>query len=77
MLALEIPNSVVILDDGLARQVAETRGIPYTGTLGVLLDAKRKGFVRAIAPVLDQLQALRFRLAPHTRAAILGLAGEV
>ncbi|MBI3301920.1 MAG: DUF3368 domain-containing protein [Deltaproteobacteria bacterium] len=75
-LALESTDAVVILDDALARQVAETLGIRLTGTLGVLLDAKRAGLVPAVAPLLDQLQALRFRLASHTRAAVLKLAGE-
>ncbi|HXG65668.1 MAG TPA: DUF3368 domain-containing protein [Blastocatellia bacterium] len=75
-LALESSDAVVILDDHLARQVAETLGIRLTGTLGVLLDAKRRGLVSAIAPLLDQLQSLRFRLSPHTRAAVLTLAGE-
>jgi predicted nucleic acid-binding protein len=75
-LALESPGAVIILDDGLARQVAETLGIRLTGTLGVLLDAKRGGLVPAVAPLLDQLQNLRFRLAPNTRDAVLKLAGE-
>lgn len=75
-LALESPDAVAILDDALARQVAETLGIRLTGTLGVLLNAKRSGLVTAVAPLLDHLQALRFRLAAHTRAAVLKLAGE-
>ena len=77
MLALEIEGSVVILDDSLARQVAETRGIHLTGTLGLLLDAKRSGLILQVAPLLDQLQSLRLRLALHTRTAILKLAGEL
>lgn len=76
MLALELRDAVVILDDGLARRVAETLHLRLTGTLGLLLDAKRAGLLPAVAPVLDQLQALRFRLAPFTRAAVLKLAGE-
>jgi len=76
-LALESADAIVIIDDALARQVAETLGIRLIGTLGVLLDAKRAGLVPAVAPLLDQLQALRFRLASHTRAAVLELAGEI
>lgn len=76
MLALESPQSTVVLDDALARQFAETLGLRLTGTLGLLLDAKQAGLVPAVTPVLDQLQALRFHLAPHTRAAVLRLAGE-
>ena len=75
-LALESSDAVVILDDALARQVAVTFGIRLRGTLGILLDAKRAGLVPTIAPLLDQLHALRFHLSPHTRAAILELAGE-
>jgi predicted nucleic acid-binding protein len=76
MLALELHDSVVILDDDLARRVAKALKIRHTGTLGVLLDAKRADLILKIAPSLDQLDALRFRLAPHTRAAVLKLAGE-
>lgn len=76
MLALELKDVVVVLDDALARRVAETLGIQLTGTLGLLLDAKRTGLVSAVKPLLDQLENLRFRLAPHTRAAVLKLAGE-
>jgi uncharacterized protein len=76
MLALESPDPIVILDDGMARRFAETLKIRLTGTVGLLLDAKRAGLVDALAPLLDQLQSLRFRLAPHTRRALLRLADE-
>jgi predicted nucleic acid-binding protein len=76
MLALESHDAIAVLDDALAREAAETLDIRLTGTLGLLLDAKRAGLVAVISPLLDQLQALRFRLAPHTRAAVLKLAGE-
>jgi predicted nucleic acid-binding protein len=76
MLGLELPAAVAVIDDALARQVAETLNLRLTGTLGLLIDAKRAGLISAIAPSLDQLQALRFRLAFHTRIAVLRLAGE-
>jgi uncharacterized protein len=75
-LALESPDSVCILDDALARQVAKTLQLRMTGTLGVLIDAKRAGIIPAVRPLLDQLQSLGFRAAAHTRAAVLELAGE-
>lgn len=76
MLGLEAPGSVLILDDALARRVAQTLQIPFTGTLGLLLDAKRSGLISSVAPSLDQLQDLRFRLSSDTRSTILKLAGE-
>lgn len=76
MLALELDDAVVVLDDAFARRVAESLGLRRKGTLGLLLDAKRKGLIPAVIPLLNQLQELRFRLAPHTRLAILKMAGE-
>ncbi len=75
-LALETPNSLVILDDALARREAALQDIPLTGTLGLLLDAKRAHLISEIKPLLNQLQTLRFRLAAHTYDAILKQAGE-
>jgi uncharacterized protein len=76
MLALESSDPIVILDDALARRSAETLKIPLTGIVGLLLDAKRVGLIERVAPCLDRLQALRFRLSPRTWAAVLRLAGE-
>lgn len=75
-LALETPDSVCVLDDALARQVARTLELRITGTLGILIDAKRAGLVSAVRPLLDQLHSLGFRLAAHTRAAVLKLTSE-
>lgn len=75
-LVLETKDAIAILDDALARQVAETLRLSMTGTLGLLLDAKRHGLIPAIGPLLEQLDALGFRLAPHTRMAVLKLADE-
>ena len=76
MLALEMPGSVALLDDALARRVATAKGIPIKGTLGLLLDAKRAGHLPAVKPSLDRLQELGFRIAQQTRDAVLKLAGE-
>ena len=75
-LALETPDSVCILDDALARRIAGALQIRFTGTLGVLIDAKRARLIPAVRPHLDQLQRLGFRVAAHTRTAVLKIAGE-
>lgn len=75
-LALESADAVVILDDKLARRVAQALGVRFTGTLGVLLDAKRAGLIPHVAPTLDQLDALGFRIARTTRELVLRRAGE-
>jgi hypothetical protein len=75
-LALENGGTTVLLDDSLARRVARTLGLPVVGTLGILLRAKHAGLLSEILPVVDRLGALRFRLHPATRGAVLKLAGE-
>lgn len=74
-IALESHGSV-LLDDALARKHAELFGLRFTGTLGVLLRAKREGHLEAVRPVLDRLDELGFRLGPAARAEVLSLAGE-
>lgn len=76
MLALENRDLVAVLDDALARRVAEMLELKFTGTLGLLLDAKNSDLIPSIAPLLDRLQALRFRLAEDTYKSVLKLAGE-
>lgn len=75
-LALEIPESLLILDDGLARRYAQLLKLEYIGTLGILLKAKKKGYLERVKPILDRLDTLKFRLALSTRNKILKLAGE-
>ena len=77
LLALEHTDPVVILDDALARRHAEGLKIRLTGTLGILLDAKVKGLVPAVTPLIDKLQRLGFHLSRHTRHAVLRMACEL
>jgi predicted nucleic acid-binding protein len=75
-LALESGNAVVVIDDALARRVAAMLGLPYRGTLGLLLDAKTARVVKAVGPLLDRLKSLGFRLSRETESSVLELAGE-
>ncbi len=76
-LALEQAGALVLLDDALARRAARLLEIPVIGTLGLLLKAKQMGLVPALAPVLDQLDRLNFRVHPDTRRHVLRLAQEL
>ena len=54
-LATNHPSALVILDDKLARRIAEMQGFRLTGTAGVLLRAKQKGLVPALKPAHRRL----------------------
>jgi len=47
---LESPESVCVIDDSLARRIAGALGLRFTGTLGILLDAKRAGITTSVRP---------------------------
>jgi hypothetical protein len=55
---------------------AKQLNIKFTGTLGILLKAKQLGLLAILTPILDQLDALGFRLDSSTRIAVLKLAQE-
>jgi predicted nucleic acid-binding protein len=75
-LAIETTDSLLILDDALARRHAQLLRIKMTGTLGVLLKAKQTGHLKAVEPAMDRLEALGFFLDASTRSAVLKLAQE-
>ena len=66
----------VILDDALARRFAVRLRLRLTGTLGLLLKAKKTGQIESVRPYLDRLEALRFRIDAATRRSVLTLADE-
>ena len=53
ILADELKSDVCIIDDKLAREYAKHLGIKITGTLGVLIKAKKRGFIEKVTPYLD------------------------
>jgi predicted nucleic acid-binding protein len=75
-LALETPDSTIILDDYRARKVAEKLKINYTGTIGVIIRAKIKGIIPSIKPLLSKIKQTDFRLTNEVEQQALKEAGE-
>lgn len=55
ILSKEIAADVVIIDDANAKKHAKYLGLPVTGTLGVLIKAKREGLINELKPILYQM----------------------
>ncbi len=66
----------MILDDGPARGAAKRLGLRVTGTVGVLVQARHEGILSAVRPVLDRLEAGRFRMSRELRDWALVQCGE-
>ena len=69
-------DHLFVLDNRHARRHAVTAGLEIIGSPGILLTAKEHGFLDAVQPVVDRLQALRFRLDISVRRKVLALANE-
>lgn len=75
-LGMEVPGTVVIVDERLGRLYAEALKLTFTGTLGILLRAKVEGRIPRIEPLIELLHHSGFRLSARTRAAVLKQARE-
>ncbi len=76
VLALEAGASLVLLDDREARLQAKRLGLQVTGTLGILLRARRLGLIGSLREELERLKETGFRVSPELEDEILRRAGE-
>jgi predicted nucleic acid-binding protein len=75
-LALQHPDCIVLLDDALARKIAQAADLQVWGTLRVLLEAKSMGLTAEVKPWLEKLSLAGMWLSPGIQKRILALAGE-
>lgn len=75
-LALEIPDSILIIDDYKARKIAEQLQLKITGTLGILIKAKQRGFLKSIMPIVKKLKSSGFRISDDLENDIKILSDE-
>ena len=75
-LAGSLSESKMILDDLAARKHARLLGLKFTGSLGVLLTAKKTGLLNAVMPVVERMELSGFRISEAARKEFKDLAGE-
>ena len=76
-MALETPDKVVLLDDALARRVAQAAGLQAWGTLRIVLEGKKAGLTGSVKPLIDRLADSGMWISSEIRARVLALAGEI
>jgi predicted nucleic acid-binding protein len=64
-LALEIPESTLILDDIKARKIAQGLGLNFTGTIGIIIKAKLQNIIPSIEPIIEKIKQTNFRISPE------------
>ena len=76
-LSLELNASRLIIDEQRGRTAAVQLGQAVTGTLGVILLAKKQGHLKAIRPIIVDLLSSGFRLSRALVNKVLLATGEV
>jgi len=75
-LAAENQPSLLIIDDLKGRRLAQKLNLNITGTLGLILAAKKEGVLQQIKPLFERIQSTNFRISPSLLQRILEQAGE-
>ena len=77
VLATELNADLVILDEKLGRFYAKHADLKITGTIGVLIKAKREGIINEVKPLLIELVSKNVWITDKLINEILNHIGEV
>jgi len=76
VLSKELNADLVLIDEEKARKAAVLAGFEVMGLMGVLLAAKRQGFLKSIKSLISELKEKKFRVAEDIVVDILKSAEE-
>lgn len=78
VLAIESAADLLLLDERKARSVAAHLDLDFTGLIGVLVEAKEKGHVTLLKPILEALtKQARFWISSELYNHVLEQVGEI
>ena len=66
----------LLIDERKGREIATRRGIPVTGSLGILLAAKNRGKIKSVTRIIEKMMEGGYRIAPSLLDKVTKLAGE-
>ncbi len=75
-LALELKFGIAVIDEWKGRRAALAAGLEVTGSLGLLGQAKLRGLIPAIRPLIERAVAEGIRYHPDLVRAVLTTIGE-
>ncbi len=77
ILAYELRADILLVDELIARNIAENLGLKISGTVGVLLKAKKSGLISEVKSELDRLKKKNVWLGNEVCKRALKIAGEL
>lgn len=76
VLALEIENSLLIIDEKKGRKIARDHSVEIIGSLGILLKAKQKGAIDSVKEIVNLIEQTDFRISKAIKDELLKQADE-
>ncbi len=77
VLALELGISQILIDDYKGRKVSQKQGLLTIGTIGALIESKKKNYITGVKPYMDLLIENDIRISKELYNKALELAGEI
>ncbi len=76
-LCLQLPGSLLIVDDLQGRREAQALGLDFTGLVGVLLRAHQRGLLPQLQPAFKSLKEQNYFLSDKLIERVLRQTGEM
>ncbi len=76
-LCMQLPGSLLIVDDMQGRKEAQALGLNFTGLVGVLLRAHQRGLLTHLQPAFDSLKKQNYFLSDRLIVQVLRQTGEL
>lgn len=76
-LAYDRRADLILSDDREARELAREHGFQVQGSLGILVEAKKRGHISHLSPLLRELKAKRTWLSEKLIQEVLRQVGEI
>lgn len=70
-LAFEVASPLLVLDDLKGRKLADQLHLEYTGTIGILVLAKKQGIIPSLKPYFDRINGTDFRIPSNLLMALV------
>lgn len=76
-LAYEFKDPLLLIDDLKARKLAKQLNLKFTGTLGIIHQAKQLKVIDCVKPIIDKLLSTNFRVSEALIHEILRINNEL
>jgi predicted nucleic acid-binding protein len=72
----ELEADILLIDDNRAKNYAKVNGVNVIGSLGILIQAKKEGYIQKVKPLLEQISNSQIYIASSLIEKVLDICDE-